>query len=88
MEETGCTADELIECGEASANSTFMSTPMNLFLACSLASASERDEDHEGIREFKFWSLAEVRDLHASGELICAVTMALLFHATQRGLVS
>jgi 8-oxo-dGTP pyrophosphatase MutT (NUDIX family) len=85
FEETRLAIHQLEYVGSVAANSALLSTPVDLYVGMVEDSSIPVGETIEGIREVKFFSLAGIRELIDSGELICSLTLALLFIATTQG---
>jgi 8-oxo-dGTP pyrophosphatase MutT (NUDIX family) len=85
FEETGLVAQRLEPVGSVAANSALLATPIDLYVGMVDPNSIPVEDTKEGIREVKFFSLAGIRELIDSGELICSITLALLFAAITRG---
>ena len=84
-EETGLRLGELTHVGAASTNSALLATNVDLFLAfVDDAQANPPTRIAEGIREFRFFNLREIRRLMEAGEFICSISQALVLKAVLR----
>jgi 8-oxo-dGTP pyrophosphatase MutT (NUDIX family) len=80
-EETGIMLRTLQYVGCTAANSAVLATPLDLFLGQASMPYDANSSPAEGIREFRFFTFEDVRNLIQSGDLICAITLSLIAHA-------
>jgi 8-oxo-dGTP pyrophosphatase MutT (NUDIX family) len=84
-EEVGLTVSELVSVGEVNGDSAILAVPITLFLARCADGIIGRSQHSEGLLKFQFLPIAKVQQLVSRGDLVCAVTLALLVHATWAG---
>jgi 8-oxo-dGTP pyrophosphatase MutT (NUDIX family) len=86
LEETGIVASELRSVGETNSNSAILATSISLHLARTPAMSSRAAaQASEGLRELRYFRWEEINRLIDDGELVCAITMALLLQAVLIG---
>lgn len=80
FEETGLISKDIIYLGDVVSNTTFCSTPIQIYAITVTSKEKSNIENHEEILDIRFFNRIELKNLLQSNKIVCSFTKSAIAH--------